>query len=94
VLVVSIATYGALSNMDGFIRVSNDGTRLEQADGRPFFFAGANCYYLLVRMLDQESKQQPLEVSLGQLWRRHLAGRFKLSPSFQCVIWLPAPHYT
>jgi len=33
----------------GFVRVSRDGRRLEEADGSPFFFAGANCYYLLLR---------------------------------------------
>lgn len=34
----------------GFIRVSEDGTRFEEGQsGRPFYFAGANCYYLLVR---------------------------------------------
>lgn len=31
-----------------FVQVSEDGTHFV-VDGRPFFFAGANCYYLMVR---------------------------------------------
>ncbi len=47
-----LARFPTCSNMQeqqhqGFVRVCpSDRTRFE-ADGRPFFFAGANCYYLL-----------------------------------------------
>ena len=38
----------------GFVRVCrSDPTRLEEPDGTPCFFAGANCYYLLVRACKQ-----------------------------------------
>lgn len=32
---------------EAFVRISDDGLHFQVAD-RPFFFAGANCYYLLV----------------------------------------------
>lgn len=32
----------------GFVRVSGDRLRLVEADGSPFYFCGANCYYLMV----------------------------------------------
>lgn len=35
------------ANLSSFVQVSSDGTRFE-ADGAPFYFAGANCYYLMV----------------------------------------------
>lgn len=31
-----------------FVRISDDGLHFQVAD-KPFFFAGANCYYLMVR---------------------------------------------
>lgn len=31
-----------------FVRVSGDRLRLVEADGRPWYFCGANCYYLMV----------------------------------------------
>ena len=37
----------APANLSSFVRVSEDGMRFE-VDGAPFFFAGANCYYLMV----------------------------------------------
>jgi hypothetical protein len=33
--------------MKGFVAVSGDGKRFE-LDQKPFYFCGANCYYLLV----------------------------------------------
>lgn len=39
-----------MARAEGFVRVSPDRTRLELPDGRPFYFAGANCYYLLVSL--------------------------------------------
>lgn len=38
----------AMQGSSGFVCVSRDRMRFEAA-GRPFFFAGCNCYYLLVR---------------------------------------------
>ncbi|KAL4858577.1 Mannan endo-1 [Chlorella vulgaris] len=43
---------------NGFIRVSHDRCCFEQADGTPFFFVGANCYYLLTRSADPGLRQQ------------------------------------
>lgn len=34
-------------NPDSFVHVSADGTHFE-VNGAPFYFAGANCYYLMV----------------------------------------------
>lgn len=31
-----------------FVRVSGDRLRLVEADGRPCYFCGAHCYYLMV----------------------------------------------
>lgn len=38
----------AMQPAAGFVRVSGDRLRLVEADGSPFYFCGANCYYLMV----------------------------------------------
>ncbi len=44
---VLMADCDAPRNLTAFVRVSEDGLRFE-VDGAPFYFAGANCYYLMV----------------------------------------------
>ena len=46
-LLFIMADCEAPANLSSFVRVSDDGMRFE-VDGAPFFFAGANCYYLMV----------------------------------------------
>lgn len=46
-LVLLISLPAIMQSQQMFVRVCpSDRTRFE-ADGRPFYFAGANCYYLL-----------------------------------------------
>lgn len=50
---ISSRPCSARTNMPGprgFVRVAPGGAGLALDDGRPFSFAGANCYYLLVRL--------------------------------------------
>ncbi|KAK9846590.1 hypothetical protein WJX81_007289 [Elliptochloris bilobata] len=49
------------ANLSSFVRVTNDGMRFE-VDGSPFFFAGANCYYLMTRAGDKNLRYEVLEV--------------------------------
>lgn len=37
-----------------FVRVASDGSRFE-VNGSPFYFSGANCYYIMVSMTCQPS---------------------------------------
>ncbi|KAK9797750.1 hypothetical protein WJX73_006133 [Symbiochloris irregularis] len=46
---------------DAFVQVSEDGLHFQVAD-KPFFFAGANCYYLLTRGADPDLQHEVLEV--------------------------------
>jgi hypothetical protein len=40
----------SLSTGSNFVRVSADRTHLCLNDGKPWYFCGANCYYLMVRI--------------------------------------------
>jgi mannan endo-1,4-beta-mannosidase len=42
----------------GFVRVSGDRLRLVEADGSPYYFCGANCYYLLTRAADPATRHE------------------------------------
>lgn len=44
-----------------FVRISDDGLHFQVAD-KPFFFAGANCYYLMTRGADPGLQHEVLEV--------------------------------
>lgn len=41
-----------------FVRVSGDRLRLVEADGRPWYFCGANCYYLMTRAADPATQHE------------------------------------
>ena len=46
-LLLTMADCEAPANLSSFVRVSDDGMRFE-VDGAPFYFAGDNCYYMMV----------------------------------------------
>ncbi|KAK9842996.1 hypothetical protein WJX74_005452 [Apatococcus lobatus] len=48
-------------NPESFVHVSTDGTHFE-VNGAPFYFAGANCYYLMTRGADPNLRHEVCEV--------------------------------